>query len=78
MTKRKKDKYICIQMEDGKWYRVKGYTHTECCDCALIHVEQYRLVDGQLEWMAVRDDKKTEARRKELGIKVVNDAKSSK
>ena len=59
-----------IQMYDGVWYRVKGYTHTECCDCALVHKEQYRLVDGHLEWTAVRDDERTEERRKELGIKV--------
>ena len=59
-----------IQMYDGVWYRVKGYTYTECCDCALTHKEQYRLVDGHLEWTAVRDDKRTDERRKELGIKV--------
>jgi hypothetical protein len=57
-------------MYDGVWYRVKGYTHTECCDCALVHQEQYRLVDGHLEWTAVRDDEQTAKRRKELGIKV--------
>ena len=34
------------------------------------HKEQFRLVDGQLEWSAVRDDKRTDERRKELGIKV--------
>jgi hypothetical protein len=28
-------------------------------------------VDGHLEWSAVRDDKMTAERRKELGIKVV-------
>lgn len=60
-----------IQVYDGVWYRVKGYTHTECCDCALVHTEQYRLVDGHLEWSAVRDDERTNQRRKELGIKVV-------
>jgi hypothetical protein len=60
-----------IQVYDDVWYRVKGYTHTECCDCALVHKEQYRLVDGHLEWSAVRDDKMTAERRKELGIKVV-------
>lgn len=66
----KKSKYPTIQMEDGKWYRVKGYTHTECCDCGLVHKEEFRLIDGALEWTATRDDKKTEERRKELGIKV--------
>jgi hypothetical protein len=59
-----------IQMYDDVWYRVKGYVYTECCDCALVHKEAYRLVDGHLEWTGKRDDKMTEERRKELGIKV--------
>lgn len=66
----KKDKYTPVQIEDGKWYRVRGYTHTECCDCALVHKEEYRLNDGHLEWRATRDDRVTRKRRKELGIKV--------
>jgi hypothetical protein len=35
-------------------------------------------VDGQLEWMAERDDEATKARRKELGIKVTRNAKAHK
>jgi Zn-finger protein len=67
---KKRDSYVPVQIEDGKWYRMKGYTHTECCDCALVHKEEFRVVDGHIEWKAVRDDKATEKRRKELGIKV--------
>lgn len=67
---KKREKYIPVQMEDGKWYRMRGYTHTECCDCALIHKEEFRILDGHLEWRAIRDDKATEKRRKELGIKL--------
>lgn len=71
MPKSSKTEYKAIQIEDGKWYRQSGYTHTECCDCGLVHKEEYRLVNGHLEWRTVRDDKKTEERRKELGIKVI-------
>jgi hypothetical protein len=67
---KKREKYIPVQIEDGKWYRMRGYTHTECCDCALVHKEEFRVVDGHIEWRAVRDDKATEKRRKELGIKI--------
>lgn len=75
---KKKDKYTPVQIEDGKWYRVRGYTHTECCDCALVHKEEFRLVDGHLEWRAVRDDKNTDKRRQELGIEIkVKNAKTS-
>ena len=67
---KKREKYIPVQIEDGKWYRMRGYTHTECCDCALVHKEEFRVVDGHIEWRAVRDDKATEKRRKELGIRI--------
>ena len=67
--------YKAVQITDGTWYRIKGYTHTECCDCALVHKEQYRLIDGHLEWKAERDDEATALRRKELGVRVVNHAK---
>ncbi len=59
-----------VQMNEGTWYRVKGYTYTECCDCALTHKEEYRLVDGHLEWRAVLAPDRTDKRRKELGITV--------
>jgi hypothetical protein len=59
-----------VQMNEGTWYRVKGYTYTECCDCALTHKEEYRLVDGHLEWKAVLAPDRTDKRRKELGITV--------
>ena len=42
-------KMTVVQMVEGKWYWVKGHTHTECCDCALVHKEEIRLVDGHLE-----------------------------
>ena len=66
----KKQKYTFVQIEDGKWYRMAGYTHTECCDCGLVHKEEYRIKDGHLEWRAWRDDERTEERRNELKIKV--------
>jgi len=62
-----------VQIEDGKWYRVRGYTHNECCDCALVHREEIRLVDGHLEWRAMRDDAETARRRKDLKIKVTRE-----
>jgi hypothetical protein len=66
-------KIAVVQIEDGKWYRARGYTHTECCDCALVHREELRLVDGHLEFRAMRDDAATAKRRKALGIKVTRE-----
>jgi hypothetical protein len=65
-----------VQTHEGAWYRVKGYVYTECCDCALTHKEEYRLVDGHLEWRAELAPDITAARREELGIKVVRNAKN--
>lgn len=61
-------KYAAVQIVDGVWYRMKGYTHTECCDCALVHREEFRVVDGHIEWRASRDDKQTAIRRRERGV----------
>lgn len=67
---RKKEKYTPVQITDGAWYRAAGYTHTECCGCALVHKEEVRLVNGHLEFRLTVDHKKTQKRRKELGISV--------
>ncbi len=63
-------KYTAVQIVDGVWYRMRGYTHTECCDCALVHREEFRVVDGCIEWRASRDEKRTAKRRQERGITV--------
>jgi transcription initiation factor TFIIIB Brf1 subunit/transcription initiation factor TFIIB len=70
----RKVKYTPVQIAEGKWYRIRGYTHHECCDCGLVHKEQYRMNDGHVEWRAMRDDAQTAKRRKELGIKVSREA----
>jgi transcription initiation factor TFIIIB Brf1 subunit/transcription initiation factor TFIIB len=70
----RKVKYTPVQIAEGKWYRIRGYTHHECCDCALVHKEEYRMNDGHVEWRAMRDDAQTAKRRKELGIKVSREA----
>ena len=68
-------KYTPVQIIDGSWYRIRGYTHHECCDCGLVHREEYRMNDGHVEWRASRDEKLTAARRKKLGIKVTRETK---
>lgn len=65
-----KDKYTPVQIKEGVWYRAGGYTHNECCDCGLVHREEFKLEKGVLYWRAHRDDRQTATRRKELGITV--------
>jgi hypothetical protein len=71
-------KYAAVQIVDGVWYRMRGYTHTECCDCALVHREEFRVVDGHIEWRAMRDDKRTATRRRERGITVSEESPPGK
>ena len=68
--KKPKRSYTPVQINEGSWYRAGGYTHHECCDCALVHREEFKLERGVLYWRAFRDDKETAARRKELGVKL--------
>lgn len=69
----KKRGYTPVQIESGKWYRVKGYTHHECCGCAMVHREKFKVEDGEMFWMAAEVPSLTRKRRKELGIKVVKE-----
>lgn len=71
MKRKRPAKYVAVQAQEGVWYRAKGYNHTQCCDCALVHREEFKMEDGQLFWRAIRDDKETEAQRAALGIKVI-------
>lgn len=66
----KKRTYQPVQIEAGKWYRVKGYTHHECCGCAMVHREEFKMIDGELFWAAEEVPSLTRKRRKALGIKV--------
>jgi hypothetical protein len=64
----KKDKYTPVQMKEGAWYRMGGFTHHECCDCGLVHREEYKLEKGVMYWRTFRDDKQTAIQRKARGI----------
>jgi hypothetical protein len=68
--KRKPDKYTPVQIISGKWYSVKGYTHHECCGCAMVHREAFKMIDAELFWTAKEVPSLTKKRRKELGITV--------
>jgi hypothetical protein len=51
--------------EDGEWLRPKPGIHKmRCCDCGLTHQMEYRIVDGRVEFRAVRDRRATAAVRR--------------
>lgn len=41
----------------------------ECCDCALVHEFQFRVVNGQVQFRARRADRYTARQRKRRGRK---------
>ena len=55
----------------GVWQKVKlkGY-RMQCCDCGLVHVLEFQVVDGQVEMRGWRDNRATEGVRKARGIRV--------
>jgi transposase len=58
-------------MHDGEWHPLKKKDQrTQCCDCGLTHVEEYRIVDNGIEVRVWVDHKATYARRKRMGIKI--------
>jgi hypothetical protein len=66
----KRKAYQPVQINDGSWYRVKGYTHSQCCGCGLVHKEEFKLENGELYFRVTVDEKETAAQRAALGITV--------
>jgi hypothetical protein len=60
-----------VQIYDGQWYALGGYTHQHCCDCALVHTIEHKLVKGRIFERVTRDDKATATNRRMHGIEVV-------
>lgn len=59
-----------IQMHEGVWYRLDSPEMTECCDCSLVHVTEYKFESGRMLWRSKVDRQATRAKRLENGIKV--------
>ena len=55
---RKRTKYH--QVEDGEWIQPIMRGHKEqCCSCGLVHVTDYRVVDGRVQYRSRRDGRAT-------------------
>lgn len=53
------------QLADGEWFRpVRRQFREQCCDCGLVHVVDFRMVDGTIEFRARRDGRATAAVRR--------------
>ena len=62
------------QIYDGNWFMPARKGSTACCDCGLVHDEEYRLVKAgrgkAILMKMVRNKKATAARRRSMGIKI--------
>lgn len=57
------------QAHDGDWIepvRRKGF-RIRCCDCGLVHVVNFRVRRGKLQFQVFRDSKATAAARRKKG-----------
>jgi len=61
---RRRERYH--KLEDGEWLAPRKRAFREqCCDCALVHVVDFRInATGQIEFRARRDDRATAAARR--------------
>lgn len=46
-----------------EWFRVSPAHKIGCCDCGLVHLLEFRIVDGEIEMRALRDERATAAKR---------------
>ncbi len=66
MAKRK-NKYIPVQIEDGKWYALNPSTKAEagdpwteeCCNCGIVHRVNYKIENGRIWVQYIVDSKLT-------------------
>ena len=53
------------QVFNGEWVTPRRRLHKiRCCDCGLVHIMQFRIKKGILEFRAWRDNKATSASRR--------------
>lgn len=50
-----------VQVFDGDWIRplTRRNHRMKCCDCGLVHVINFRLRKGKIEFQAFRDERAT-------------------
>lgn len=52
-------------LKDGEWIRPRKRGFKEmCCDCHACHLLDFRIVEGTIEFRAIRDERATAAARR--------------
>lgn len=52
-----------VQIEEGKWYSLSHFDRTECCDCGLVHREEFKMEKGRIFFRTFRDEAATKRAR---------------
>ncbi len=54
-----------VEQKDGDWIKVIRRKHKiACCDCGLVHMLNFRIKKGKIEFQAIRDNRATAQRRR--------------
>lgn len=66
--KKRRAQYDISQTYDGFW-RTPPLRHfyRACCDCGLVHREEFRIRDGRVQYRVWRDEGETELERRRTG-----------
>lgn len=52
------------KQRDGEWVEPKPGYKMGCCDCGLVHVVEFRVAKGHVQFRAWRDARSTAAKRR--------------
>lgn len=62
------EQYNISQTIDGEWRTPPlEYFYRACCDCGLVHKEEYRIQDGRVQYRVTRDREETRLERARTG-----------
>lgn len=66
-----KRRTIYTPVSDHEWVQpIKRGYRMACCDCGLVHLMDFRVKDGRVQFRAVRDKRKTASFRREKAKRV--------
>ena len=57
------------QIYEGEWTDVTNGTVTACCDCGLVHIQKFVVLEGRILRMLHLDNQRTHDRRRTKKVK---------
>ena len=57
------------QLKDGEWVQPRRkHFRMGCCDCGLVHLVDFRIQRGHIQFRAFRNARSTGQRRRHMGV----------